>query len=124
MRVTGLDHIVLWVADVERSLTFYIDRLGLTPLRLEPWRRGEVGFPSVRVSDDTIIDLFKGEPTGKNVDHFCLVIEPTDLTAVAESGGFDVVRGPVDVFGARGMGRSIYIRDPDGHLVELRTYPG
>lgn len=123
MRVTGLDHIVLLVADVERSLSFYVDRLGLAPVRLEAWRRDEVGFPSVRVSDNTIIDLFQGVPTGKNLDHFCLVIEPTDLEMLAESGAFDVIRGPVEVFGARGMGRAIYVRDPDGHMVELRTYP-
>lgn len=123
MRVTGLDHIVLWVADVERSLGFYIDRLGLAPVRVDAWRRGEVGFPSVRVSGGTIIDLFYGVPTGKNLDHFCLVIESTDLETLTGSGGFDVVRGPVEVFGARGMGRSVYVRDPDGHVVELRTYP-
>ena len=54
LRVTGLDHVVLNVADVERSLAFYCDELGLAPERVDEWRRGEVLFPSVRVDAHTI----------------------------------------------------------------------
>jgi catechol 2,3-dioxygenase-like lactoylglutathione lyase family enzyme len=50
------------------------------------------------------------------------VVEPTDLAAVVASGRFDVVEGPVTRWGARGDGASIYVRDPDGNLVELRYY--
>ena len=49
MKVTGFDHIVLRCADVEASLAFYCDELGLEPERVEEWRRGEVLFPSVRI---------------------------------------------------------------------------
>jgi catechol 2,3-dioxygenase-like lactoylglutathione lyase family enzyme len=123
IRVTGLDHIVLDVADVERSLAFYVDQLGLTPVRVDEWRRGEIFFPSVRVDPTTIIDLLAGEPTGENMNHFCLVIEPTDLDAVKADGGFDVVDGPDIRFGAQGNATSLYVRDPDGNTVELRHYP-
>ena len=122
VRVTGFDHLVLVVADVERSLAFYCDELGLAGERVEEWRRGEVPFASVRVDDTTIIDLLAGERAGQNVDHLCLVIEATDLTALAASGRFEVVAGPMRVFGARGYGESIYVRDPDANTVELRTY--
>ncbi|MGB9344840.1 MAG: VOC family protein [Ilumatobacteraceae bacterium] len=122
LRITGLDHIVLVSADVERTLAWYCDLLGLEPERVEEWRRGEVPFPSVRVSPTTIIDLIAGEPVDGRLDHFCLVVEPTDLDAVAASGEFTVVDGPARRFGARGDGTSLYVRDPDGTLVELRHY--
>ena len=120
--ITGLDHIVLACGDVEVTLAWYRDRLGLEPLRVDAWRRGEVPFPSVRVDEGTIVDLIAGDPTDGRLDHFCLVVEPTDLAALAESGEFEVIEGPVRRFGARGDGTSLYVRDPDGAVVELRHY--
>ncbi|WP_426572613.1 VOC family protein [Aquihabitans sp. McL0605] len=120
--VTGIDHLVLDVADTERSLAFYLGELGLAPVRVDEWRRGEVFFASVRVDEHTIIDLLETPPQGTNVDHFCLVIEPTDLTALAASGRFEVVDGPDQRYGAQGDGTSLYIKDPDGNTVELRHY--
>lgn len=122
VRVTGLDHVVLTVADVERSLAFYLEDLGLEPVRVEEWRRGEVFFPSVRVDATTIIDLLQGLPDGRNVDHLCLVIEPMDLEALRASFRFEVVDGPGLRFGAQGDGTSLYVRDPDGNVIELRHY--
>jgi catechol 2,3-dioxygenase-like lactoylglutathione lyase family enzyme len=122
LRVTGLDHVVLNVADVERSLAFYCDDLGLSPERVEEWRGGEVLFPSVRVDASTIIDLLATPRTGENADHLCLVVEPVDLEAVKVSGRFEVVDGPATRFGARGDGTSLYVKDPDGNTVELRHY--
>ena len=120
--VTGFDHVVLNVADVEKSLAFYCDVLGLAPVRVEEWRRGEAPFPSARVSEGTIIDLLAVPRTGENADHICLVVAPADFEAVKESGVFDVVAGPGPRFGARGIGTSLYVKDPDGNTVELRYY--
>src|SRR6478736_6308215 len=114
IRVSELDHIVLRCADVERTLAWYVDVLGLATVRLDEWRRGEAPFPSVRINAGTIIDLVPGVTTDGRLDHFCLVIEPTDLEAVAASGAFDVVDGPDTRYGARGDGTSLYVRDPDG----------
>lgn len=122
VQARGIDHVVLNVADVERSVAWYVERLGFEPLRLEEWRRGEVLFASVRLTDTFIIDLFANERSGANVDHLCLVVDPIDLDALAASDEFDVVSGPSEVFGAQGMGRSVYVRDPDGNVVELRNY--
>jgi catechol 2,3-dioxygenase-like lactoylglutathione lyase family enzyme len=122
VEVVGLDHIVLNVSDVERSLAFYQGVLGLPAVRVEDWRRGDAPFPSVRVTGSTIIDLFHGPRTGANLDHFCLVIEPTDLQALAASGIVEVVDGPGTRYGAQGDGQSLYVRDPDGNTVELRYY--
>ena len=121
LRVTGLDHVVVCCADVERSLTFYCDELGLAPVRVEEWRRGEVPFPSVRVTPTTILDLFESKPDGVNVDHLCLVVEPTDLDAVAAA--FPGSRRADGMFGAQGYASSVYITDPDGTTIELRCYP-
>lgn len=123
VQVVGFDHLVLTVADVERSLRFYVEELGLRPERVDAWRRGEVFFPSVRIDDRTIVDLLATEPTGTNVDHLCLEVADADLEALAASGRFHVVDGPARRWGARGMATSLYVRDPDGNVVELRTYP-
>jgi catechol 2,3-dioxygenase-like lactoylglutathione lyase family enzyme len=122
MRVTGIDHVVFNVSDAERAVAFWRDLLGLEPVRLEEWRRGEVPFVSVRISPTTILDLFETARSGVNVDHVALQVEGVDLDELAVSGRFDVVRGPSEVFGAMGIGQGLYVRDPDGNVVELRTY--
>lgn len=126
MRVIGFDHLVLNVSDVESSLAFYCGPLGLTPVRVDAWREGKAPFPSVRVSPTTIIDLVQspeGAPSGRNVDHICLTVEPLDWRHVLDSGWFTVVDGPGERFGARGTAQSVYVLDPDGNTVELRWYP-
>ncbi|MGZ4676319.1 MAG: VOC family protein [Acidimicrobiia bacterium] len=128
LKVVGIDHVVFRVADVERSLAFYLDTLGLEPVRVEEWRAGEVLFPSARVDATTIIDILPAsfapdEPvTGRNVDHVCLLVEPVDLAVVADSGALDVVSGPHELFGAQGQGIGLYVKDPDGNVIELRHY--
>lgn len=119
---SAFDHLVLRCADVERTLAWYRDRLGMSTVRADEWRRGEVPFPSVRVNQETIIDLVPGAADGGRLDHICLVVEPVDLADLASSGEFDVLEGPVRRFGARGDGTSLYVRDPDGLVVELRYY--
>jgi catechol 2,3-dioxygenase-like lactoylglutathione lyase family enzyme len=125
VKVTGMDHIVLNVADVERSAAWYEDKLGLELIRMEEWRRGEVLFPSLRIDATTLIDLFPSERTGENLNHFAVVVDADDLRAVAESGEFELAgpTDPADLFGAQGQGLGIYVKDPDGNTVELRTYP-
>jgi catechol 2,3-dioxygenase-like lactoylglutathione lyase family enzyme len=130
VKITGVDHVVFRVADVERAIAFYVDVLGLEPVRVDEWRAGEVLFPSVRIDATTIVDLFPreyaadddGGPRIPNVDHVCLVVEPCDLQAVADSGVFEVVGGPAELFGAQGQGVGLYVRDPDGNVLELRHY--
>jgi catechol 2,3-dioxygenase-like lactoylglutathione lyase family enzyme len=119
--VVGFDHLVLRVADVERSVAWYVDELGMPAERLEEWRRGEVFFPSIRISPTALIDIIVGPRVDGNVDHFCLVVED-DVHALAASGRFDVVDGPDTRWGAQGDATSLYVRDPDGNVVELRRY--
>jgi catechol 2,3-dioxygenase-like lactoylglutathione lyase family enzyme len=119
IRVTGLDHIVLAVADVERTLAWYCDELGLEAMQLEEWRAGTALFPSARVNATTIIDFIprSADVEVKNLDHICLVVDPD-----ADFSALDVVEGPVPRSGAQGVATSRYVYDPDGNLVELRFY--
>jgi catechol 2,3-dioxygenase-like lactoylglutathione lyase family enzyme len=120
--VTGVDHIVLKVPDVAAVVAWYRDELGLAVERQELFDEGKVPFVSLRISPTSIIDVVPGERTGENVDHVAVVVEE-DVDELAASGRFAVEIGPADLFGAQGQGRGIYIRDPAGNLVELRSYP-
>ena len=131
VQITELDHIVLRVQDVETSLRFYTQVLGLQAERVEQWRAGEIRFPSARLNADTIIDFFGSDQQpiarddAKNQDHFCMVIEPTDmedLKAKFEGIGVDIQAGPGKRWGSHGDGISLYIYDPDDNVVELRHY--
>ena len=122
MRATSVDHLVLTVADVERTLGWYEEHLGLEPLRVDEWRKGDAPFPSLRVNESMIIDVILGPRAGENVDHICLLVDTDDLDALAASGRFDVVGGPSRLWGARGYGQGLYVRDPDGNVLELRHY--
>jgi len=120
VKIVGFDHVVVNTSNAESMLAFYCDELGLEPVRVDEWRRGEVLFPSVRVTPETIIDLFPAERTGENMNHFCLVVERTDLEALAAR--FPGAQRADGLFGAQGFASSVYVRDPDGNTIELRYY--
>jgi len=131
VKITEMDHIVLRNKDVEVSLKFYTEVLGLQAERVDEWRAGEVRFPSARINADTIIDFFgtDQEPIGKegdkNQDHYCMVIEPTDMEELKskfEAMGVEIQAGPGKRWGSHGDGISLYIYDPDDNVVELRHY--
>ena len=116
-----LDHLVLVVADVERCLAWYQHHLGLAPVRVDEWRAGTAPFPSLRVSEGTIIDVIPGHDGHRgHLDHICFTVT---------EGHLDAARAALTVneegqrFGARGIASSIYVHDPDGLTVELRVYP-
>ncbi|MEO6123657.1 MAG: VOC family protein [Ilumatobacteraceae bacterium] len=122
MHVHELDHIVLIVADVERSLDWYLGVVGLEPVRVDLWRERKAPFPSVRVAEGMIIDLVRGESSGTNMDHLCLVVDRCDVDAIVADVRFTVIDGPGKRYGARGDGWSVYVNDPDGNTVEFRSY--
>jgi len=128
------DHIVLNVEDEENMVRFYEEILGFPAERMDAYRKGEVPFPSARVNADTIIDFFpkkmwsgkgpdrKGRP---NLNHFCIACGKGDWDALKkrlEENGIPIEDGPGKRWGARGDGISIYFRDPEDNLVEVRYY--
>jgi catechol 2,3-dioxygenase-like lactoylglutathione lyase family enzyme len=134
IKITELDHIVLNVADVERSLKFYVEHLGLHGERVDEFRAGKAGFPSVRINAGTIIDLFprKDQPfapthgkANANMNHFCLVVGAEGFPGVVEylkQNHIEIREGPVSRWGARGQATSVYFLDPDGNEIEIRAY--
>lgn len=131
-RPAGLDHVVIRVATPERMRAFYADVLGC-PVEREEAKLGLVQLRAGR----SLIDLVDvtgelgraggGAPgaEGRNMDHFCLRIEPFDEAAIRahlESQGVDA--GPLKRrYGAEEFGPSIYIEDPEGNVVELKGPP-
>jgi glyoxylase I family protein len=132
MRIREIDHLVLRVVDLDRMLRFYCDALGCTIER----RQDEIGLVQLRagrsVLDLVPIDGQLGSAggaapgkEGRNMDHFCLRVEPfdeQDLRRHLEAFGVEV--GPViQRYGAEGEGPSIYATDPEGNIVELKGPP-
>ena len=74
------------------------------------------------MNESTIIDLLPGQPDGRNTDHICLVIEPTDLHELAKRTGAQRRGGTRPTRRRAGTGWSIYVIDPDGHVIELKQY--
>jgi glyoxylase I family protein len=128
-----LDHIVLRVRDVDAMQAFYCDVLGCSVER----RQSDIGLLQLRAGASLIdlvdVDGKRGRmggaapgAEGRNVDHFCLRIEPFDrdaLLAHLQARGVRV--GDYGSrYGAEGEGPSQYLFDPEGNLVELKGPPG
>ncbi len=129
MKIAGADHANWRVRDLEASLRFYRDVLGLTPFGLEEYRRGERPLVSLRVTEDFILHLapdpgFERGPTG-GYDHLALRVEGAERDEVAaylEGQGVEVEKKADSITGARGEGPALYVRDPDGYRIELKFY--
>ena len=131
-KIKNIDHVVLRVADAERAIRFYCDVLGCVEERtLE-----DIGLYQLRAGS-ALIDIVPLESElgrlggagpgseGRNLDHFCLRIEPFDEASLrAHLAAHGIEAGEVKKrYGAEGDGPSLYIADPDGNTVELKGPP-
>ena len=131
INVLGIDHIVIRAKNAPLMIDFYKNILGCA---VERDMSAEFGLTQLRagrslidiVSVDSILGRKGGpapESTGNNLDHFCLQIEKIDEAILTEF----LVKQNVAVsdferrYGAEGYGRSIYIKDPEGNVVELKS---
>jgi catechol 2,3-dioxygenase-like lactoylglutathione lyase family enzyme len=129
LKIAGADHTNWRVRDLDASLNFYRDVLGLEPFGLEEYHRGERPLVSLRITEDFILHLtpdpeFERRPTG-GYDHLALVVEgaqPDELVARLREGNVEVERQFESITGARGEGPALYLRDPDGYRIELKFY--
>ena len=131
MKIAAIDHIVLRTSRLDDMLDFYCRVLGC---RVERETGPELGLVQLRAGN-ALIDLVSvdgelgrrgGGPPGasdNNLDHFCLQLEPISEAEINDR----LVAHGVEVgdfeqrYGAEGMGRSVYIEDPEGNTVELRA---
>ena len=127
--VREIDHLVLRVVDAEAMLAFYRDVLGCPVER----RQDDIGLIQLRAGR-SLIDLVPVDGAlgraggaapgkeGRNLDHFCLRVEPFDEAAIRRrltAHGIDA--GPLaSRYGAEGEGPSLYLDDPEGNVVELK----
>lgn len=125
----GIDHLVLRVADLEAMLGFYCGALGCTVER----RQQAIGLVQLRAGR-SLIDLVPVDGAlgaaggaapgreGRNLDHYCLRIEPFDEAAIRRHlQAHGVAAGALESrYGADGLGPSIYVGDPEGNVVELK----
>jgi catechol 2,3-dioxygenase-like lactoylglutathione lyase family enzyme len=125
LKIRELDHVVLRCRDQARMLDFYTRILGLSEER----RIDRIGLIQLRAGT-SMIDLVQAvEPrveSGLNVDHFCLgleIAELDDAVRYLRAHAVEIVGEPATRYGARGMGLSIYLHDPEGNVVELKQMP-
>lgn len=129
-QIQRLDHLVLRVRDLPRSLHFYQQVLGCAVARDRP----DLGLVHLRLGE-SMLDLIRLDgPLGvrggaglaldnHNLDHFCLRIDPFDEASLLAFLALHQVEvlGPASInYGAEGEGWSVYIRDPDGNVIELK----
>jgi catechol 2,3-dioxygenase-like lactoylglutathione lyase family enzyme len=130
--VTGFDHIVLNVRDVELSAAWYARVLGMVRNDFEPGQgkatRVSMAFGSqkinLRPADADAVDWFTAARPVAGSDDLCFLTtaEPAQVVAHLAACGVAVEQGPVPKQGARGTLRSVYCRDPDGSLIEIASY--
>lgn len=132
IRPQGIDHLVLRVVDLDAMLDFYVHVLGCSVER----RVDDIGLVQLRAGR-SLIDLVPVDSElgrmggaapgaeGRNLDHFCLRVEPFDEVAIrAHLAAHGVEAGKTESrYGAEGQGPSIYLSDPEGNVVELKGPP-
>ena len=134
----NIDHVVLWVSDQIRSLDFFVNVVGLEPVRAEEFTSGGSSFPSVRISEVAIIDLMDkskaprvreftgGKAGGTLLNHICLSMTEDEYRGLERrlaAHGHETTGGGPGAFGAQGAAQqSAYFRDPDGNVLEMRYY--
>ena len=125
-KVDALDHLVLTVANIDATIAFYVDVLGM---RKEVFHPADGTTRTALVFGDQKINLHQAgaefepksrQPTPGSAD-LCFLTEPPldDWLAHFAAHGIEVEEGPVARTGATGPLTSLYVRDPDGNLIEV-----
>ena len=126
MQINRLDHLVLTVADIERTVDFYSQCLGMRRIEFASGRVALTLGSQQKINLHQLGREFEpkaSKPSEGSAD-LCFILDTPLDEAVQEleQRGVTIIEGPVDRTGANGPIRSIYLRDPDGNLVELSNY--
>ncbi len=126
MKIEGIDHLVLTVRDVEATCAFYTRVLGMRPIVFGQGRRA-LGFGRQKINLHEAGREFEpkaARPTPGSADVCFVTTErPARVVEHLRACGVPIVEGPVTRTGALGPIESVYLRDPDGNLVEIATCP-
>ena len=125
MQIERLDHLVLTVQDLQKTLAFYVDVLGMQAITFGQGRHAlQYGQQKINLH----IKGHEFEPKAQQVmcgsADLCFITS-TPLEQVEQElkqAGLDILEGPVQRTGAMGPINSLYVRDPDGNLIEISQY--
>ncbi|MEX6508594.1 VOC family protein [Jiella sp. M17.18] len=132
LTIDAIDHIVLNVADVERAADWYARVLGMRRVTAQ-FTPGGASRTSMMFGQNKInlrpvsasqAEWFTGLQPQPGSDDLCFLTStpPEEVAAHFARCSVDILLGPVTRSGARGDIRSVYVRDPDGNLVEVSSY--
>jgi catechol 2,3-dioxygenase-like lactoylglutathione lyase family enzyme len=133
MEVIDIDHVAVQVRDLEDSLGFYADTLGMAVRDRDRFEEGETPFVAV-VAGGRHIHLVPSDKKEIDTDgeHICLLMRSSEKNTDAEieslieeirEAGYEIEDGePYDRYGAYGYDPAVYVRDPDGRRVELKIH--
>ena len=126
VRIDRIDHIVLTVHDLERTIDFYSRVLGMEPVTFAGGRRG-LAFGRQKLNLHQAGREFepKARAPAPGAIDLCFISETPLAGVIArlQEQGVVIIEGPVDKTGALGPMKSVYFRDPDGNLIEVSNYP-
>src|ERR1700710_2320899 len=134
LKINALDHLVINVADVQRSAQWYRDILGMEIRVFDPGA-GRISRTSLHFGNQKInvrprgadkVEWFTADHETAGSDDLCFLTAatPDQVVAHLKANGVAIEEGPVAKQGARGTLRSVYCRDPDGSLIEISSYEG
>jgi catechol 2,3-dioxygenase-like lactoylglutathione lyase family enzyme len=125
MRIDRLDHLVLTVADIDATVSFYTRVLGMTEVTFGPGRTA-LTFGHSKINLHRAGREFEpkaARPTPGSADLCLITLDPLEQVIAELAGhGIPVAEGPVERAGATGPIRSVYFRDPDENLIEVSNY--
>ncbi len=126
MKIDRLDHLVLTVRDIDASIAFYVEMLGMEAVSFGAGRRA-LAFGRQKINLHPAAAPLKphaATPLPGSAD-LCLVAGTplTEVVAHLQQAGVAIEEGPVPRTGATGPIMSVYFRDPDGNLIEVCNYP-
>jgi catechol 2,3-dioxygenase-like lactoylglutathione lyase family enzyme len=132
VKVHSLDHLVINVSDVARSVEWYRKVLGMEVNVFDPGHgkppRTSLMFGSQKINlrprEADKVEWFTADHETAGSDDLCFLTSstPDEVIAHLKACGVAIAEGPVRKQGARGALRSVYCRDPDGSLIEISSY--